>query len=68
MLLPSVDVAIARNIQRQNKSFDTTALNEPIRELRRSMARQPFEQLGWTTIDNSELTIDETVDAILSSI
>ncbi len=68
LLLPSVDVALMRNQQRQNKAFDTSALADPIRELRRSMAEQPFEQLGWTIVDNSALTVDETVDVILRNL
>jgi thymidylate kinase len=68
LLLPDVDVALARNKQRQNKQFDTASLVETIRALRQSMAEQPFTDLGWLTLDNSRMTIDETVDAILRSV
>ncbi|HEX6289473.1 MAG TPA: AAA family ATPase [Herpetosiphonaceae bacterium] len=68
VLLPSVEVALARNAQRTNKRFDTQALAEPIRTLRQELAEQPFVEMGWRIIDNSALTIDETVSMILRSI
>lgn len=68
ILLPSVEVAIARNAARTNKDFDTGPLAEPIRDIRRRMDREDYDSAGWITIDNSELGIDETVDRILGSV
>ncbi len=68
VLLPSVEVALARNSQRANKGFDTRVLGEPIRTLRRALAEQPFAEMGWYIVDNSAMGIDETVDAILQEL
>ena len=65
LLLPSVDVALARNAQRRNKQFDTSVLAEPIRALHRSLTEHDFAALGWIRIDNGDLSLEETVAAIL---
>lgn len=65
VLLPRVEVALARNAQRTNKAFETAVLDEPIRRLWEMLSTQPFAAFGWRIIDSSELTIDATVDTIL---
>ena len=65
LLHPSVDVALARNARRTNKQFDTSTLAEPIRAIHRSLAQQNFIGMGWLILDNSELSVEETVDAVL---
>ena len=66
-LQPTLDVARARNADRTNKDFDTAVLAEAIRGNHRSLGEQNRADLGWTIIDNSELNVEQTVDAILES-
>lgn len=66
LLLPSVDVALARNAARTSKAFDTTVLAEPIRQLRDELAAQGGALAGWLVLDTSNLTVDETVEQILA--
>ncbi len=65
VLLPSAEVVLRRNSQRTNKGVDTQVLAEPVRMLRQALAEQPFAEMGWRVIDNSVMSVDETVDAIL---
>jgi protein tyrosine phosphatase (PTP) superfamily phosphohydrolase (DUF442 family)/predicted kinase len=67
LLQPSLEVARARNADRTNKGFDTAALADAIRGNHRSLNEQNRADLGWTIIDNSELNVEETVDASLES-
>ena len=66
ILLPPVVVAQHRNRERTNKSFDTNILAEPIRNIHQWFSDQVAPADEWATIDNSGLTIDETVDTIFS--
>ncbi len=65
ILLPPVTTALQRNQERTNKAFDTTILDAPIRNIHKWFREQAASGHEWLTIDNSHLTIDETVDAIL---
>lgn len=65
MLRPSLEVALARNAARTNKDFDTSMLVETIRDVHRSLGERNHTGLGWVIIDNGELNLDRTVDAIL---
>jgi predicted kinase len=66
LLLPSVDVALARNAARTSKAFDTSVLAEPIRHIRDGLAAQGDELAGWLILDTSALTANEAVDQILA--
>jgi len=68
ILLPSVTTAIQRNQERTNKAFDTSILDEPIRNIHKWFREQAAPPNEWLAIDNSTLTIDETVDVILSKL
>ena len=68
LLQPSLEVALARNADRTNKGFDTAVLADAIRGNHRSLNEQNRSDLGWTIIDNSELNVEETVDASLESV
>lgn len=63
---PSVEVALARNAARMTKPFDPALLTATIRDLDRAMRTQPFDDYGWLVIDTSALSVEETVDGILS--
>lgn len=67
LLRPQVDIALARNAGRTNKNFDTAALASTIIELDRHMSADFFLKKGWSVIDNSALTLEETVDRILGA-
>lgn len=64
LLQPSLEVALARNASRTNKDFDTSALRETIRDVRRSLGEQNRAAKGWLIIDHGAISLDETVDAI----
>lgn len=65
LLRPDVEVALARNAQRTNKSFDTSALAQTIRRVHESMAVPIFARAGWIIIDSSHLSVEDTVDEII---
>ena len=67
-LQPRLDVALSRNASRANKSFDTEVLVETIRTLHNAMSQRIFARAGWLVIDNSDLSLEETVDEILKRI
>ena len=74
LLRPDLNVALARNAQRTNKdsspvkSFDTSVLTQPIRRIHKLLAPSDFASAGWIIIDNSRLSLEDTVDEILKRI
>lgn len=66
VLLPAVSVALRRNTERTTKQFDPQVLNEPILAMHAALSERPWAAHGWTIIDNSLMTIEQTVDAILA--
>lgn len=62
LLAPAKDVALARNASRTSKSFDTAILEPVIHQFYEQLLA---ESAGALVVDNSVLTIDQTVDAIL---
>jgi chloramphenicol 3-O-phosphotransferase len=66
ILLPSITVALQRNRERTNKRFDTNVLDTPIRNIHQWFSEQVVAPKEWLILDTSDLTIDETVDRILS--
>jgi tRNA uridine 5-carbamoylmethylation protein Kti12 len=67
MLLPSAAVALRRNAQRE-KVFDTTRLNELIPAVQGYLSQYDLVELGWHVIDNSDLSIEETVLEIMARV
>ncbi len=67
-LQPRVEVARERNASRTNKDFDTAVLDEPLVAMQQSLSEDIEKDGGWIVIDNSDLTVEETVDAILLSV
>jgi chloramphenicol 3-O-phosphotransferase len=65
-LRPSVEVALARNAARMTKPFDPAFLTATIRDLDQEMTTQPFAEYGWLVLDTSNLSVEESVDVILS--
>jgi len=65
VLHPRLDVALARNRARQTKSFDTSILEGVMREIDHDLARDAARP-GWHELDNSDESVDSTVERILS--
>ncbi|MDQ3689915.1 MAG: ATP-binding protein [Chloroflexota bacterium] len=65
VLHPRLDVALQRNRERRSKSFDTSILDDVIREIDADIAREP-DRPGWHRLDNSDEPIEATVERILS--
>ncbi len=65
VLHPRLDVALDRNRSRQTKSFDTSTLEDAMREIDADVARDAARP-GWHGIDNSEESVEATVDRVLS--
>ena len=65
VLHPRLDVALERNRARQSKSFDTTILEGVMREIDGDLARGAARH-GWHDLDNSDESVDSTVERILS--
>jgi adenylylsulfate kinase-like enzyme len=63
LLAPSMDVALARNSNGRGKVFDTSVLIPIIRELHATLAP---DRSPWLVIDSSNMSVTETVDAILA--
>lgn len=67
VLHPRLEVALDRNRLRQTKSFDTSILEDAMRQIDVDVARDAARP-GWHRIDNSDESAAETVDRILSII
>jgi len=63
LLAPSLEVALQRNSSERGKLFDTAVLVPTIRDLHATLA--PDRSL-WLVIDSSNMSVTETVDAILA--
>jgi chloramphenicol 3-O-phosphotransferase len=66
LLRPDLVVALQRNAERTNKAFDTGVLRETISALHAQMDAARFAAAGWLVIDNSHLSVEETVARILA--
>jgi adenylylsulfate kinase-like enzyme len=65
ILHPTLDVALRRNRDRTTKGFDTSVLDDVIREIDADLSREPI--LGrWTRIDNGEESVGQTVERVLA--
>jgi len=64
-LIPRLDVALARNRQRTNKSFDTTVLEPVARRLHRSLVESCRPAAGWIALDTSDMDVATTVTEML---
>jgi hypothetical protein len=65
MLLPRLDVALHRNASRTHKDFHPDTLVGVIKHLHAEYSA--MNQTGWLVLDSSDLTIAQTVDAILGA-
>lgn len=65
VLRPSLEAALQRNRQRQNKPFDTSILEGVMRTIDNDLARDA-ELPGWHVLDNSDEPVEASVQRILS--
>ena len=65
-LQPRLEVALERSRTRTNKNFDPSILEEPIRQIYAWMSAQELPN-DWLQIASSEMSLEQTVDAILES-
>ena len=65
VLHPPLEVALARNRERQTKSYDTSILEDAIREIDVEMAAEPLPD-GWHRIDNGNEPVETTIERILA--
>jgi len=68
LLRPALEITLERNARRTSKAFDTEVLADPIARLYRAMDVSPYAAVGWIIIDNSTLSIEETVDHLLDAV
>jgi len=64
LLAPSLDVALQRNSTARGKAFDTAVLAPTIRDLHATLVT---DRSPWLVIDSSNMSVTETVDAILAA-
>jgi hypothetical protein len=62
LLHPGLATALERNRARNNKTFDTKKLEPIIHRLAKVVTA---EVDGWIVVDNSGLTVEETVNRII---
>ncbi len=64
LLAPSLEVALQRNSHGRGKVFDTDVLVPTIRDLHATLVP---DRSPWLVIDSSNMSVTETVDAILAA-
>jgi tRNA uridine 5-carbamoylmethylation protein Kti12 len=66
LLLPSLQTCMQRNAERVTKSFDTSVLANLLQTSHQIMIDDDaFPKEGWIVVDNSDLTVAQTAQAIL---
>jgi tRNA uridine 5-carbamoylmethylation protein Kti12 len=66
LLLPGVDACLERNSTRTNKDFDYMVLEPIIRMLCGEFEQEAKIVDGWSVVDTSSQSIDESVDELLA--
>jgi len=66
LLSPSIFVVHRRNAQRTNKSFDTKILEPVAARLHGELVAKCPPAAGWLVLDTSTLSVEDTVDKILT--
>ncbi len=64
ILHPTIEVALRRNRERRTKAFDPRILEGPIRQIDAELRHEPLPP-GWTRLDNSDESIEETTRRLL---
>ncbi|WP_412028530.1 AAA family ATPase [Deinococcus yunweiensis] len=66
LLAPSLAVTHGRNAARVGKTFDTALLVPMIDALHPGLQPDDFWAAGWHVLDTSDLTVEQTADALLA--
>ena len=66
LLRPEVSVSLKRNTERTYKPFDSSILVDVIERVYNEQDVEAYEAKNWLVLDSSTLTVNETVNAILS--
>jgi chloramphenicol 3-O-phosphotransferase len=66
LLAPGLETALARNAARTNKTYDTALLVPLMEVIHPSIAPEDYHAQGWMVLDTAELTLEETVNALLA--
>jgi cytidylate kinase len=66
LLSPSIFVVHRRNAQRTNKTFDTKILEPVAARMHGELVAKCPPSAGWLVLDTSTLSVDDTVDRILT--
>jgi predicted ATPase len=61
VLVPSLDVVLARNRVRTNKPFDTCVLEPVARRLYGALLESCRRDTGWIALDTTDLDVEESV-------
>lgn len=66
LLSPSIFVVHRRNAQRTNKSFDTKILEPVAARMHGELVAKCPPSAGWLVLDTSTISVEDTVDRILT--
>lgn len=66
LLSPSIFVVHRRNAQRTNKSFDTKILEPVATRMHGELVAKCPPSAGWFVLDTSTISVEDTVDRILT--
>jgi predicted ATPase len=66
LLSPSIFVVHRRNAQRTNKTFDTKILEPIAARLHGELVAKCQPSAGWLVLDTSTISVEDTVDRILT--
>ena len=66
LLMPTLEAALERNATRTNKNFETAGLADLIHQVYSWMAKHDWS--GWIVIDSTQLSLKETVNAVLEAV
>ena len=66
LLRPDLQKALERNAERTHKAFDTSVLIGVIERIYSEQSSEAYQAANWLVVDSSRLTVEETVDTILS--
>ena len=65
LLNPSLEIVLARNAASGRKPFDSSVLEAACRGLHPLLAVENTTEAGWIRVDSTELSLDQTVNAIM---
>ncbi len=67
LLNPSLDIVLARNAAPGRKPFDSSVLEAACRGLHPLLASENTIEAGWIRVDSTDLSLDQTIDAITTA-